>query len=417
MAKKPEAENDTLDHQTDADEGMGEFEEDGTADALRAMLKNDGADDDKGGLDQPFDEDDAADLDVVSPDKGQGMVEDAQLKRERATADEKKGNTKADAAEGEQADKAKTDAKPEGEADGEDGKDTKAKDGQGEDSPDLASASVADLVKDVPEAQRAELTRRLGEFEKVNALFEGREEEMRVHGLSGPSDVISRLLHLNAYAQQKPDEYIAWVARETAGDKAHEALGNAAKHLGYKLVRDDGDEDNDDPFATDRERELAAELKRIKQGQQPNDFGPMAPQAVAQHQAMQVITALKTELDPATGNPKRPYWGNVEHLIARRATEHRQSTNAAPTAQDLARFYDEAVAELSQTFGGGGNSAAQAPNGVAQPNSTNAAPAGNKSRAASKMIDGAGQGASRPPALSDDAPLEEVIRHHLSQQQ
>lgn len=408
MAKKTEAQPADLEDQIEPGPDDSDFDDDGMADALRKVLEApDG--DAEGGFDQPFEDADAPDLDVVSPDKGQSMVEDAQLKRERAAADEKKG--KAAASDDDADDGAAKDAE-DAPADKADKAEPAA------DPTDLSAASVADLVKDVPEAQRAELTRRLGEMEKVNALFAGRDEELRMHGLSGPSEVISRLLHLNAYAQQKPDEYIAWVARETRGDKAHEILGAAAEKLGYKVVPAE-DSDDDDPFLSDRERELAAEVKRLKAAQQQApDFGPMAPAQLAQQQALQVITALRTELDPATGAAKRPYWGNVEHLIARRASAHRQSVQAPPTAADLARFYDESVAELMQTFGAGGNSAAQPSQGVAQPNATTAANTStDRSRAASKMIDGAGQGASRPPALSESASIEQVIRHAIAQQE
>jgi hypothetical protein len=49
---------------------------------------------------------------------------------------------------------------------------------------------------------------------------------------------------------------------------------------------------------------------------------------------------------------------------------------------------------------------------VADKTQTQAADPQAKARAASKNIDGGGQGASRRPALSEDADLEDVIRHH-----
>lgn len=413
MAKKPEAQTDDLDDQID--EGMGDFEEDGTAAIIRKIVGDDADEEDDGGFDQPADEDEAS-LDVVSAAEGQKRVEKAQTKREQDEAAERKGlKRKGEAAE---SDDAQAEAKPkDGEADAS--QDAAAsKKPEAAEAPDLTKAPVADLIKDVPEATRAELSRRFTEFEKINTLFAGREEEMKAHGLDGPADVISRLLHLNAYAQKNPAEYIAWVARETGGDKAHEALEKAAASMGYKLVQDSGADDDDDPFMTDRERQQAAELKRLRaeQASPPQNTGPMAPEQIAQQQALQVINSLKVELDPATGAQKRPYWANVEHLIAQRATAHRAQTQAAPTREDLARFYDESVAQLQGMFGGGNNSAAQTPAPAPQ-RDQQTAEATARAKAASKTIDGTGQGASRRPALSEDASIEEVIRHSLAQQE
>lgn len=410
MAKKPEATNDDDINPYAAEGAADADDDDGGLEAAISKIMGDDEDDD-GGFDQPAEEG-AEKLDVVSPEKGNSMVEDAQLKS--AKGNDKDPEKPADAAK-------KPEEKADAKADPKDGKDKaedttdKPEDGAKEegDAPDsakdLSGASIADLVKDVPETTRAEITKRLGDASTIATMFKERADkgEFNAHAVKNPVEAVTALMDLNAYAQANGSDYIAWFASEMGGDKAEEMLSAAAKRLGLQVTK--AEAEDDDPFKTDRERELEAELNELrkKQGDGQPDFGPNAPALQRERAAAQTIAAVQNELDPVTGQLKRPYWGHLQHQIAEKARAHLQAGGRPVTGTDLARFYDESVADMQRAFGG--DSAGKPPADVAKEGQDDAASA--EKRKASKMIDGSGPGASRRPALDKDASLDTVLRH------
>lgn len=400
-------ENDQITEQDDnlfdEDTGADDFDAK-LRDDIEALIGDDGEDDDAG-LDAPMDEPDATD-NRVGPEEGAELASDARMKG-KTGADKVETKGGEEKPEGEEADadadpdKAEKGDKPETEEKGDD---------------DLTAKPVADLLKDVPEAQRGEIGRRLSEAEAMMAPFQTdyAKAELARHGAK-PQDAMARLVELNQFAQSKPDEYLAWVASEVGGDTPHTVLEGAAKHLGYKLVKDGGEgEEDEDLFLDDTTRAIKEENERLKRqlnGDAPN-FGPDTAERRAQRQAQAQLQSFLTETDEA-GQPKRPYFNQLQGRITELAQTHATNTGQPVTVDDLGRFYDAAVAEAQQIAGGGNTSAAPSSESVATQNQNKAA-AAERARKASKSVDGTGQGASRRPALPDNAPIEDVIRAQLS---
>lgn len=326
--------------------------------------------DDDGGLDAPFADDKTEKLETVSQDKGHELIDKARLQK---PADEP-------ATTGE-------DDEPK----------TERKSPEGQEPPKLEDMDVSALLDGIDDGRKAEITRRMGAASEVMSLFNGREEELKAHGTDAKG-AMERLLYLNKFAQEKPDEYLAWVATQVS-QKPEEALDAAAAKLGFKLVKID-DIDDDDLFADPKEKKPAA---------QPGEFGPDAP-------ANRVAADLQrfvSEKGP-DGKPVRPLFDRVGADIARMAKSHRESTGQFVTMADLQRFYDEAVTALRRDMGieQPSSAAQQAPS--VQDQLKAAAASAEKAARASKSIDGTGQGTSRRPALSEDADLDEVLRHNMA---
>ena len=356
-------------------------------------------DDDGAGFDQPPIEEQAAD-DRVSQEDGAALASDAQLNHEAGDPDK--------AAKGE--DRQNKDGATE-----DAGADDAVKDGADDQGDDLANAAFEDLVRDVPEASRAEITRRLTDAEKAMAPFQTpyAQEQMRMHGTT-PQEVSTRLMQLAEYAATKPDEYLAWAAREMASspDKVGEVLGKAAELHGYKLTKLE-DEDDDDLFDDEETRNLKrenAELKRQINGEQPT-FGPDAPAQRQQRDVHNTLQNFITERNP-DGSLKRPHFAALETRITAMAQEKHAQTQQPITVDDLETLYQAAEQEFRGMFG---NPAAQAQGDVPNAEQRKAA-AGQKAKRASTSIDGSGQGASRRPALPENADIDDVIRHSLSKQ-
>jgi hypothetical protein len=283
-------------------------------------------------------------------------------------------------------------------------------------SPTDAAADFTALLEGIPDDRRTALTERLTAGQDVLQHFAGREQEMAIHGVTSPGQAIERLLHLNEFAQAKPDEYMAWLAQQMNGDAPQDVIAAAAKHLGYKLVLD-VEEDPDDEFADDEKKAMRAELKALKGGQAP--IGPDAPQNLV---TMQVTRALNTfrEAKGPDGKPLHPLHGNFVSEISAKVLAFREANpDKIPTAADLSRFYFEVVPPLvagapaapAQTF------AAQ-PTAVVQEQSQTAAKT-DRSEAASKMLDGSGPGSDRRPAhtgLTGDALHRAQIQEALDAQ-
>jgi len=368
-----------------------EDDEDDTTAFMRKALEDQGfnaeEEDDGAGMNQePIDGEDGPK--TVSQDEGNDLAAKAKIKGDVGDED-KPADDKTD-------------------SDDEDPKQAEGK-AKDKDPLDLSSASADDLLKDIPDDRRAEIARRLTESHEAFTAFEKPyiKDQMTRFGAK-PADVVSKLTDLASFAQEKPDEYIAWVAQEMASapDKIGDVLAAAAKFHGYKVVKD---EPEDDLFEDEDTKALRAEnasLKAQLTGGRPS-FGPDSAQRAQVRDVENEFTTFLTEKDES-GQPKRPYFKNLEPQITAMAQNHVTTTGQGVTTADLDRFYTQSVADMQAAFG---NPAAQSEPRMAPTQQNKAAASVQRAKAASKSIDGAGQGASRRPVLNDDAPIEDVLRH------
>ena len=280
---------------------------------------------------------------------------------------------------------------------------------------DYAAKPLTDLLGSLDEPARAEISRRIGRADEFDALFKGREDELKLHGDITPSQAMARMLKLNDYAQRQPDKYIAWVAKQMNPQEAHTILDSAAKLLGYKLTPD---AEVGDEFEDDETKKLREDNRMLRLNAQA-DFGPDAPGDVAQRTIEQQIAGFATERD-AAGQVLRPHYEALKAQIAGMATLHRQTTGRPVTLADLDVFYKKAEADVRQSFGlaapeaAKATSAAQQTPPVQQVVGKTEASDVEKAKLASKSIDGTGQGADRHPALSSDATLRATLRHFMN---
>lgn len=279
-----------------------------------------------------------------------------------------------------------------------------------------ATQDVAQLLEGIEETRRAPIEQKLRAGQDVLQHFEGREEEMAIHGNATPGQVVERLLHLNEFVQAKPAEYLAWVATQMNGEAPQDVLDAAAKHLGYKLVPDV--EEPDDEFADPEKQKLKAQLKALELAKQP--FGPDAPQNVVNMQITRTLRLFREAKDQ-NGQRLHPLADNFAKEVAAKVNDWRtQNQGKIPSAADLSRFYFEvapgpkapapaAPAAPSQTF------AAQ-PTATVQDKAQTAA--ADKSAKASKLLDGSGPGSDRRPAssaLTGDAQLKAQISESIAE--
>lgn len=383
------------DQTTDRDDLDTEEDDDGLADVLAPFFKDADEDEDTAGLDAPS-EPPAGD-EKVSDKEGQDLVEqarDPKAKRERADA---KTDSEADEAAREE---------EQGDEEGSDAQD-KAPDQAAETAPeDLTAADTAKLLDGLDGTRKAEVERRLNEAYAPFAT-ESRQKMLQSTGVT-PAQATERLLQIYEYAQDKGDEYAAWFISQTGN--AEEVLTKAAERLGYTVSKAESD---DDLFEDDEKKEMRAKIAELEAkvtGGAPQ-LGPDTPERVQQRQVEHLarqVDAWVQERDPATGQPLRPHWDLVQSQVQQRAIARRQQTGQPVTLNDLDAFYSEAVGDLSARFGG---NAAQGGQPVA--GQTQEAAAAQRALRASKSVDGTGQSASRRPALSPDASLDEVIRHNM----
>lgn len=354
--------------------------------ALKNTEGTEEPDDDAGGFGAPIEQ--AREQKTVSHEQGLDLIDKGKFAaraRPEAQPASEDADPEADAGQ------AKTDAKPESDA-----------------APvaDKPMSADDDLLADLPEDRRAAISERLGAAARVMDIFKGHEAELERHNAT-PEDAMKRLVYLNGFAQEKPDEYIAWVAGEMNPDAAHEVLNAAAKHLGYKVVRDAPE--GEDEFEDEEIRKLREENARLKAGN-ARTFGPDAPERVAQRTVADQITAFETETD-AAGNLRRPYFGILRAEISAEASAMRGRTGKPVTIDQLDEIYRTVEAKALKAFGV--TSAAQtAADVTSQGQQTKKAADIAKAKAASTSIDGSGQGADRQPALSPDASIADVVRHY-----
>lgn len=379
----------------DNDENLyGPSKDDDDADIreiIETALKNSEADgdddDDAGGFGAPIKRE-AGDA-TVSHEQGLDLID----KTKFAAAQTDKAEPAADAEKKEEAaPQAGDETRPEAET------------GAKQEGAKPAADPAADLLADIPEERRAIIADRLDAATRVMSVFKGHEAELQRHNVT-PEKAMERLVYLNAFAQEKPDEYIAWVAGEMKPDAAHEVLGAAAKLIGYKLVPEV--EESQDEFEDEEIRKLREENARLKAGT-ARAFGPDAPERVAQRTISEQIAAFATEKDEA-GTLKRPYFDALRPQISAAASAMRAQTGQPVTVAQLDEIYRKAEDDALKAFGI--TSAAQKPAPVAAQEQDKKAADLAKAKAASTSIDGSGQGADRHPALSPDAPIADVVRH------
>lgn len=320
--------------------------------------------------------------------------------------DAKKGTDLASKAKLDADTKARTpDAKPEAEPDDKPVED-KAKPAEAE-AP--APADIADLVADLPEDKRQAVTQRLTAADAVLRQFTTPAAKASLQSLADtPEQAVTQMLYLANFAREKPDEYVAWVIKESANGDVEKAMNAAAKHLGLKVIKDT---DEDDDFVDPEVLELRKKVAQLE-GKTGPSFGPFSQQRQVQMTQQQALDNLINERDEA-GQPRRPHWPTLEPRITALATEARAKEGRALTVEDIAKFYDVARDEALKVAGV--SSAATSQSDVSK--LTQQAAAAEKARRASKSIDGGGQGARRRPALDQDAPLEAVIGQFLKAQQ
>lgn len=406
----------------DEDDGPDAAFKEAIRNAIKSAAPADAAADDAGGFDAPMTE--AAQTPAITAEEGQDLAAKARFRdaegkfaktlddgtgegEKKPDAEEAKVETKA---EGDKpAAEAKPAAKPAAEEPKADADPAKAQ----TPATDLSKASVADLLAGIDATRSAEIGKRIAASTEVMDLFAGKEEALKLHGLDRPHEAIKRLLYLNEFAQEKPDEYLAWVASQVKPNEAHTVLEAAAKRLGFKMVKD---EPEDDEFADEETKRLRRENAELR-AKSAGEWGPDAPQHQQNRSVQDTYNGFVAERGE-DGSLKRPYFELLKPRITALATAHVQTTKKYVTTEDLQRFYDAAEQEARGLIGGNGNSAAQPAPPVQDQSQKDAAPAPAAKpaeKAASKMIDGDGPGASRRPALPDGADLMSTIRHYASE--
>lgn len=401
-------------------DGFEDFPEDDdlTASIRKGLeeLKQSQGDDEEFHMDKPLDDATDGAFDVVRAEEAQDMVAKAEIGKDEPKTGDREATKEGD---GEGDGEGAEESQPEESADADGGDETGAEDRDAQ--PDLSAAPIADLVKGMPKRNRGEVTRRLGEAEKLLAPFRGREDELQQHGTT-PSEVIGRFLQINEVAMKSPDEYLGWYAQqvgnmgEEAAAKMDAGLKKIAEARGFRIEKADP-ADDDDPFMSDSEREMRDEMRRLREenqrlkggGQSPSGAPSALPGDDGRLQAQQILTEMATETNP-DGTLKRPEFEQVSPLWAQSVHTFARNNGRPPTREEMSALYDQVAQAYRNTAGGGaGNSAADGGSAAVSRNQ-DAAKRAAKAQNASKLVDGAGQGASRQPALPEDAPLEDVIK-------
>jgi hypothetical protein len=404
-------------------------------------LQGQQGEDDEFLMDKPLDDGGDAAFDLVRADEAQDMVAEATLRKEKGEAEPDKGEKQEPEGDGEkdgeedgEEDGDKAEAAPEKKTDSDDAEKDKAEkaeddgadkaDADKDAAPDLAEASIADLIKGMPKRNQGEVTRRLAEAEKLFAPFKGREEEIKHHGTT-PAEIMGRFLQINEMALKTPDEYLGWYAQQVGslGDEAvakmDAGLKKIAEARGYKLEKADAKatDDDDDPFMSDSERQMRDEMKALREENERLKGGAgLGPASQPQPggtdlrtQAEQILVDMETEQNP-DGTLKRPEFKQLQPLWIAAVQTFAQKEQREPTREDLARLYDDVLRVQRETFGGApAKSAADAGAGAVSKD-TDAADRASKARNASKLVDGSGQSATRQLAPPEDAPLEDVVK-------
>ena len=387
----PDKENDEIER----DDIFGaNADDDGLRDIIDQAFGDDEEDEeDTGGLDQPIDTMPTVEVDTVGEKEARDILSEAELGKGKRAKAKEEAEAKEDDVQ------APDDAQEDdGEAASDDNK-----------APDIQSADISTLLDGIPDDRRSEVSRRVGEADRVLSQFKGKEDELNMHGTT-PEKAIERMLYLNSFAQKEPAEYLAWVAKEMAGEP-HAVLDAAANLLGYKLTKESDDEDMFEDPEVKELREENARLKAMRDGNAPA-FGPDTPERQKIRNTAESLQGFIAERDE-NGQLKRPHFEPLRRRITDLVAQHFQATGEAVPVDGLQQFYDQALGEMQSALGAQptpqGSAAHNAPS-MSQQIKTQRADAAQKARRASKTLDGAGQSASRRPSISPDADLMTVIK-------
>lgn len=394
---------------------------------------------DSGGLDQPLETEKSGHDDIVDADKGAEILSDAELglnKESKTPEDEPKaGNddkgNKDDADEDAKTgadeanktpgagDKAKTEDKSKTGED-EAGDEADRDDADKAKETDLTQSNVDSLLEGLPDTHKGEINRRLQAATDAMAPFDSPyiKQQMQQFGAS-PVEVSKRLVELASFAAEKPAEYLAWAATESAApDKMEDLLQETAKLLGFKVSKLEADAEDDDLFDDPEKAQMKAriaELEAAQKGDGPT-FGPDTPERKQGRTAQDQLDNFINERD-ASGQLVRPHFGLLQGRISAMAKTHVETNKTAVTPKELQQFYDTALQEAQSALGtpatptppDPSTSAATPKADVADKTKKDNA-AAERAQKASKTIDGGtGQSANRQPAIAKDAPLTDVI--------
>lgn len=291
------------------------------------------------------------------------------------------------------------------------------------DPPPAAASDLDSLLEGIDPERAGKIRDRLATFAGLDEVFVTHKDTLDAiaQGEGGPAKAITNLLGLHQYANQNPDQYLAWAATQLGGADPEAVIIKAAEHLGLKVAKPE-----EDPFEDEEIRKLREENRTLKAQGRRLPFGPDVRSPQDQ------IGAFAAEKNQ-DGTPKRPFWDQLHPQIAARAKAEREKTGQPVTLADIDRFYREEETRMRALFAPPAEPN-PAPNTLSPaPKPTPAAPAapavpqvvpktaapaaGNLARAqaASKQLDGTGQGADRHSAPPDGADLRGTIAHYLRQ--
>lgn len=376
----------------------------------------DDAEDDAGGFDAPLDDDAIAPSNAVEEEEGVKRVQDA---KDKASAPSPKEDVKKPDAETKDPDAPKK-AEEKPEVKPEDVSKDADKDKPAEkDAPELTDEAYNTAIEALPEGVRARLDADKQAMNDILAPFKGKEAELERMG-STPKDAISRFVQLNDYAQRDPAGYMAWVVNETTGgdaDKGKAILEKAAATMGYKIEKADEPGADDDPFMSDKERELTEENRRLRGANtQTAEFGPDSAQERARQDVINVISEVG-----ADNQPVRPHFEKLQPLIMNIIKDEVARTGVPMNSDNLKNAYEQAELAHPDTREAATarliavKSAAQGNEDVRKQLEKDAASTARAKEASNKIIDVSGPGAEHQP-VSEDAGLgiEDFLRKQMS---
>jgi len=419
MAK--ENDDDILD---DDNGGIPDQDDDLTA-ALRSEMEkvgdgSDSDDDDSGGFDAPLDEDAIEKRDTVDEEEGVKRIQEARdkvfEKPEVKKEDVKTPDAKAKDPDTTQKPEENEEVDPDPLSEGND----KAK----PDAPELTDEAYDTAIGGLPDNVKARLSADRAAYDEVLAPFKGREDEMQRIG-STPKDAIARFVQLNDYAARDPAGYMAWVASESSGgdpEKAKAFLEKTAATMGYKVEKVEDNADADDPFMSDKERELTERVRLLEGETGQQQVGPDSPQEQMrrdQEQTRQEIVGFISE-SGADGQPLRPHFEKLQPMIVGLIKAETERTGAKVSTAGLQQAYDQAELAHPETREAAlerliaSKSAAQGKEDVKQQVHKDAAATAKAKAASNQIIDVPGQGAEHQPVKEDaNLGIEDFLRKRM----
>jgi len=364
--------------------------------------------DESGGFDAPIEDADIEKREVMTEEEGTDAIQKARdgtkFKTDEATApksEEKNVGGKPDgkAVEAEEADKGD-------EADSEAG-----------DKPDDKAADV-DLTDESYAAEIAKMPNnvqeRIKSYQAIAEPFKGREAEFEGFGKT-PAEVVRSLVQINDYAQRDPSDYAAWAIQQTTGndpEKIQKVITEAAEKLGFRVTKEDGP-DLDDPFLTDKERELMEENAALRASAGAEN-GPVVGPNAPENQMRQIALDFINEVG-ADGQPVRPDYETLHPLITQIVAQQKAAgvqitKDVLQEAYTQAEFMNPDTREAAALRLAAQKNSAQPKTDVLKQDQQNAAKVRRAKDASSKIIDGPGQGTSRQPAKDSDLSIDALLK-------